>query len=143
MANPLSPLDCACFNTRKVARLLGQVYDRALEPSGLKNTQFAALAVADEYEGISITELSREMEIERTTLTRNLQLLERDRLVRIGPGADGRSKTVVVTAKGRRKLAVAMPLWTAAQEQVLREFGTKRWKSLRGELDAMRTSLRA
>ena len=143
MAQPLSPLDCVCFNTRKVARLLGQVYDRALEPSGLKNTQFAALAVANEYEGISIAELSREMEIERTTLTRNLQVLERDGLVRIGPGADGRSKTVVVTAKGRRKLAAAMSLWTAAQKQVLREFGTKRWNSLRGELDAMRASLRA
>jgi DNA-binding MarR family transcriptional regulator len=68
--------------------------------------------------------------------------LERDGLVRIGPGADGRSKTVVVTAKGRRKLAAAMPLWSAAQKQVLRDFGTKRWNSLRGELDAMRASLR-
>ncbi len=143
MAKTLSPLDCACFNTRKVARLLGQLYDRALEPSGLKNTQFAALAVAVEHAGISITELSKEMEIERTTLTRNLQLLARDGLVRIEAGVDGRSKTVVVTAKGRRRLADAMPLWTAAQEQVLREFGTKRWKSLRRELDAMRTSLRA
>lgn len=143
MAKQLNPLDCACFNTRKVARLLGQVYDRALEPSGLKNTQFAALAVADAHEGVSITELSHEMEIERTTLTRNLQVLERDGLVRVGAGVDGRSKTIVVTAKGRRKLASAMPLWTGAQEQVLREFGGRRWKSLRGELDAMRTSLRA
>ena len=126
---------------RKVARLLGQFYDRALEPSGLKNTQFTALAVADRSGPISITELSRSMEIERTTLTRNLQILQRDGLIKVGAGADGRTKTVVVTPKGRRRLEVASPLWASAQEYVLGVFGRKRWKSLRGELDAMQASL--
>lgn len=143
MVKVLSPFDCACFNTRKTARVLGQVYDRALEPSGLKNTQFTALAVADAHDGISITELAQAMEIERTTLTRNLRLLERDGLVKIGPGLDGRSKTVVLTAKGKRLLDAALPLWKAAQERMLREFGANRWKSLRKELDAMRGSLQA
>ena len=143
MTNRPDPLDCACFNTRKVARLLGQVYDRALEPSGLKNTQFAALAVAAGHGPISITELSRSMEIERTTLTRNLQLLQRDGLVRIGTGVDARSKTVTVTARGKRRLKAALPLWAAAQERVSQTFGGKRWKSLRAELDAMRASLHA
>jgi DNA-binding MarR family transcriptional regulator len=136
-----SPLDCACFNTRKTARVLGQVYDRALEPSGLKNTQFTALAVADAYDGISITELAKAMEIERTTLTRNIQVLERDGLIKVGPGADGRTKTVVLTAKGKRTLAAALPLWKRAQERMLREFGANRWKSLQKELDAMRDRL--
>lgn len=136
-------MDCACFNTRKVARLLGQVYDRALEPSGLKNTQFTALSVAERQGPISITELSRSMEIERTTLTRNLQVLERDGLVKLGAGVNGRSKTVIVTRKGRRRLKAALPLWAGAQEHVLRVFGGKRWQSLRTELDAMRASLHA
>jgi DNA-binding MarR family transcriptional regulator len=141
MAKALSPVDCACFNTRKTARVLGQVYDRALEPSGLKNTQFTALAVAADYDGISITELSQAMEIERTTLTRNLKLLERDGLLKVGPGPDGRSKTVVLTPEGRRRLDAALPLWRAAQKRVLREFGAKRWESLQKELDAMRDQL--
>jgi DNA-binding MarR family transcriptional regulator len=141
MAKAPSPLDCACFNTRKTARVLGQVYDRALEPSGLKNTQFTALAVADAYDGISITELSKAMETERTTLTRNLKVLERDGLVKVGPGADGRSKTVVLTAKGKSRLDVALPLWKQAHERTLREFGANRWKSLQMELDAMRDHL--
>ncbi len=143
MPSHLDPLDCACFNTRKVARLLGQFYDRALEPCGLKNTQFSALAVAKRYGAISISELSRAMDIERTTLTRNLRVLERDGLVKLGAGVDARSKTVVVTGKGRRRLQAALPLWAAAQEHVLQVFGGKRWKSLRTELDAMGASLRA
>lgn len=141
MAKVSNPLDCACFNVRKTARVLGQVYDRALEPSGLKNTQFTALAVADAYDGISITELSKAMEIERTTLTRNLKVLERDGLVRVGAGADGRSKTVVLTAKGRRRLEAALHLWKQAHERMLREFGATRWKSLQKELDTMRERL--
>lgn len=136
-----TPLDCACFNTRKTARVLGQVYDRALAPAGLKNTQFTALAFADAYGGISITELSKAMEIERTTLTRNLKVLERDELVKVGPGADGRSKTVTLTAKGKRLLHATLPLWEQAHARMLREFGASRWKSLQKELEAMRNSL--
>ena len=141
MAKVSSPLDCACFNTLKTARVLGQVYDRALEPSGLKNTHFTALSVADAYDGISITELSKAMEIERTTLTRNLKVLERDGLVKGGPGADGRSKMVVLTAKGKRRLDAALPVWKQAHERMLREFGANRWKSLQKELDVMRDRL--
>lgn len=137
------PMDCVCFNTRKTARLLAQMYDRALEPSGLKNTQFTALAIANRSGPISITELSRTMDVERTTLTRNLQLLQRDGLVKLGAGADARSKTVIVTGKGRNRIREAQPLWEAAQEEVLRVFGRKRWKSLRGELDAVRRTLRS
>lgn len=143
VAKASNPLDCACFNTRKTARVLGQVYDRALEPSGLKNTQFTALAVADAYDGISITDLSKAMEIERTTLTRNLKVLERGGLVKVGPGADGRSKTVVLTAKGSRRLEAALPFWQEAHERMLREFGARRWKSLQKELDTMRNRLQA
>lgn len=141
MAKAPNPFDCACFNTRKTARVLGQVYDRALEPSGLKNTQFTALAVADARGGISITELSKAMEIERTTLTRNLKVLERDGLVKVAPGADARSKTVVLTGKGKRRLGAALPLWQQAHERMLRKFGANRWKSLQKELDVMRDSL--
>jgi DNA-binding MarR family transcriptional regulator len=143
VAKASNPLDCACFNARKTARVLGQVYDRALEPSGLKNTQFTALAVADAYDGISITDLSKAMEIERTTLTRNLKVLERGGLVKVGPGADGRSKTVVLTAKGSRRLEAALPFWQEAHERMLREFGARRWKSLQKELDTMRSRLQA
>ena len=143
MRNPSDFTDCACFNTRKTARLLAQFYDQALEPGGLKNTQFTALAVADRSGPITITELARRMEIERTTLTRNLQLLQRDGLIDVGAGDDRRSKSVVVTPQGRIRLKAAMPLWEAAQERVLRGFGRKRWKSLRDDLEEIRTSLHA
>lgn len=137
MAQVLKFSDCACFNIRKTARVLAQAYDRALEPSGLKNTQFTALALVAGRDPMSITELSRIMEIERTTLTRNLNILVRDGLVRIQPGADARSKRIEATAKGKATLKKAIPLWQSAQTQLLQLFGKKRWSLLRRELRAI------
>lgn len=142
MLKQMDPMDCACFNTRKVARLLGQFYDRTLEPSGLRNTQFTALAAAERHGAVSITDLARAMDMERTTLTRNAQVLERDGLVTLEAGDDARAKTVRVTAKGKARLKAALPLWVEAQEHVLRAFGSQRWGALRTELDAMGASVR-
>lgn len=135
------PLDCVCFNTRKTARLLGQFYDRVLEPSGLRNTQFSALVVVSQRGPISITDLSQIMEIERTTLTRNLQVLQRGGLVKLVPGEDRRSKHVTITGKGRARLKAALPLWKSAQRDVLASFGQQRWQSLRAELEEVREGL--
>ncbi len=137
MAEPLIFGNCACFNVRKTARVLAQTYDRALEPSGLKNTQFTVLAMVSARDPMSITQLSRAIEIERTTLTRNLNILIRDRLLELVAGADARSKQVEVTAKGRAALKQAIPLWQRAQEHLITQFGKKRWSSLRRELNSI------
>jgi DNA-binding MarR family transcriptional regulator len=129
---------CACFNVRKVSRQLSQLYDHALEPSGLKNTQFTMLAVASEASPISITDLSRLLDLDRTTLTRNLRIVEREGLVVVRSGKDARSKTVILSAKGRSRLKQATPLWRNAQAKILKRFGRDRWDSLRVELQDMR-----
>ncbi|MEE9539836.1 MAG: MarR family transcriptional regulator, partial [candidate division NC10 bacterium] len=35
---------CVCFNIRKAARAISQLYDDVLRPSGLRVTQFSILA---------------------------------------------------------------------------------------------------
>ncbi len=128
--------DCACYNTRKAARLLAQAYDRALEPSGLKNTQFSALAVIyGSDDGLTITELAAKMSVERTTLTRNLSVLVRNGLVRIDAGADARSKLVAITAAGRKALDKAIPLWERIQSSVTGSLGD--WPKLRREIETL------
>lgn len=135
--------ECACFNVRKVSRQLGQLYDRALEPSGLKNTQFTLLAVASEAGPVSITELSHLLDLDRTTLTRNLRIMEREGLVVVASGEDARSKTITVSAKGRSRLQEATPQWRSAQTKILKRFGRDRWGSLRAELQEMLEMTRA
>lgn len=97
--------ECACYTTRRAARQLGQAYDRALRPSGLTNTQFSTLAVISLSEGsagidLTMSELAARIGVERTTLTRNLEVMRRDGLVRVMAGADARCKRIELTAKG-------------------------------------------
>ncbi len=127
---------CACYNTRKAARLLAQAYDRALEPSGLNNTQFATLAsISGSADGLTITELAAGMGVDRTTLTRNLKLMVREGLVRLDAGQDARVKLVAVTTAGREALETAIPLWQRIQGSITQELGD--WPRLRADIEAL------
>ena len=128
-------LNCSCFHLKKTARLMSQMFDYHLKPSGLKNTQFTALAATMMYAPISITDLADLMVTDRTTLTRKLKLMEKEDLIAVEPGKDSRSRNVVVTAKGKKVLKQALPLWRIAQKSVLEQFGKTRWKSLVSELE--------
>src|SRR2546428_5026643 len=63
--------------------------------------------------------------IDQTTLTRSLNLLERDGVIERASHPDARIRAMKLTSKGRRALEAARPLWARAQDKVLRELGTK------------------
>jgi DNA-binding MarR family transcriptional regulator len=124
-AERLSP--CVCNTLRIVTRAVTQLYDETLRPSGLRVTQFSTLAAIARVGEANVTQLTDTLAIDQTTLTRSLTLLERDQMVERVPHPDGRIKAMRLTARGRRVLAAARPLWARAQNRVLREWGTKAW----------------
>jgi DNA-binding MarR family transcriptional regulator len=134
MAEPFNPVDCASFNLRKASRLMAQAYDRYLQPSGLTNTQFTLLALTSRRGPISITELAGALGMERTTLTRNLRLVERQGLLEVTAGRDARTRDVRLTAKGSKILKKATPLWQEAQSRVVKALGRAHWRELVKEL---------
>ena len=75
---------CTCFAVRRTARALTQMYDAALAPAGIRSTQYAILAAIGEKTDISVHDLANAMVMDRTTMGRNLRLLERDGLVVVG-----------------------------------------------------------
>jgi DNA-binding MarR family transcriptional regulator len=124
---PLADLaKCSCANLRKAARATTQLYDTFLRPSGLRVTQFTLLSVIAGRGPIGITALAEEAVMDRTTLTRNLDLLERNGLIRIHPGADARVREVTLTPAAHDKLAAAYPYWLEAQAQVNKALGPGR-----------------
>jgi len=137
MEGLLDTVDCACFNLRKTARLVAQVYDQQLRPFGLNNTKFTTLATTIMKSPISITDLAELLSTDRTTLTRNIKLLKKDGLLAIKPGDDSRSRNVVATAKGQKLIKQALPEWKVAQEKVLEQFGKSQWKSFKSELETL------
>ena len=131
--------ECACFNVRKAARAITRFYDSVLEPSGIQGTQFSLLTVAHLAGELPITETADRLGLDRTTLTRNLKVLEARGLIAVGPGKDGRTKSIKVTVAGRDALKKALPYWKTAQQLVVRDLGHSRFKTLLKELDAIRT----
>lgn len=118
---------CVCNTLRMVTRAVTQLYDDALRPSGLRVTQFSILATIARNDEANLKQLEDALAIDQTTLTRSLNLLERDRLIERAPHPDGRIKPMRLTAKGRRALKIARPLWAQAQQKVLGEIGTNAW----------------
>ena len=134
--SPAAPENCTCFNLRKAARAVTQAYDAALQPVGLKATQYSVLAAAAAIGPLTVGKLADRLVMDRTTLTRNLNPLERDGLVRIEEGEDRRARLVTVTPAGRRLLARAQPLWRSAQERMVDRLGRRQWSELLSGLDA-------
>src|SRR6266404_3876578 len=121
----LSP--CVCNTLRMASRAVTQLYDDVLRPSGLRVTQFNILAMIARMGEASLKQLEDALAIDQTTLTRSLNLLERDAVIERASHPDGRIKAMRLTPRGRRALGVARPLWARAQDTVLREFGTPAW----------------
>jgi DNA-binding MarR family transcriptional regulator len=110
-----------------VSRAVTQLYDDVLRPSGLRVTQFSILATIARLGEANLRQLEDMLAIDQTTLTRSLNLLERDGVIERVPHPDGRIKAMKHTSKGRRALEAARLLWSQVQDKVLRELGTKAW----------------
>lgn len=121
----LSP--CVCNTLRMVSRAVTQLYDEVLRPSRLRVTQFSILAAIGRMGEANLRQLGGALAIDQTTLTRSLNLLERDRLIQRVSHPDRRVKAMGLTSKGERALEVARPLWAQAQDKILRELGAKAW----------------
>jgi DNA-binding MarR family transcriptional regulator len=132
--------ECACNKVRKAARAITRVYDEALRPTGLRVTQFGILGITSALQPVTVTRLADETVTDRTTLTRNLRLLEKMGLIEINRGQDRRQRVVVLTKEGRTALKSAYPMWQKAQAYVMDELGRGQWEQLREGLSAI-TSL--
>lgn len=129
-------LACACFNLRKAARAVTQLYDEMLRGTGLRSTQFTLLMLVAAKDQVSVTDLANMAVMDRTTLTRNLRLLERRGFVQVRPGEDRRVREVALTRKGHGALTTAFPLWEKAQAQVASKMGQARVDRLLSDLTA-------
>lgn len=125
------PIPCACFNVRKASRAISQLYDEALQPAGLRGTQYSLLT-AISYVGLEgVGVLSEVLVTDRTTLSRNLRPLVERGWVESVRDDDGRKRAYRLTVGGRAKLDAAIPLWERAQKRVADGLGEETFEKLR------------
>src|ERR1700754_695674 len=130
----------ACTNTalRRASRRLGQLYDEALAPTGLRSTQVGLLTqiqvMADTGSrlGPTLQDLAGELALRVSGITHALSPLIRDGLVDLLPDpADARVKHALLTAKGKAKWVKAVQYWAIANEHVEKVMSSAKAAKLR------------
>jgi DNA-binding MarR family transcriptional regulator len=132
---------CNCLALRQAARHVTQFYDQFLAPAGLRTTQFSILARLRRLGPMTISALAADLVMDRTTLGRNLQPLEREGLVAVVKGrTDRRSREIRLTDPGAERLRTAVDGWVKAQTGFEVVFGEQRSSELRALLHAVSAS---
>ena len=134
--------NCVCFNLRRVTRVVTQFFDVEMRKHGIRSTQGSVLAAMHAVGPSHMAELSEILGMERTTLLRNLQPLQRDGLVTIEGGGHGARVELSLTAKGRKQIEKLVPAWASAQRTAVQVLGEKRWSAVLADLDAVASALR-
>lgn len=129
---------CFCTNLRLATRKLSAIYDAALEPLGINIAQYYLLRTINEHQPVSLTELGRLTGLDRSTMGRNVRVLERIGLAETGRGeADQREAHVSLTRSGRNLLRKATPIWDKCQEDFVSRLGHDKVEALGLTLDAI------
>ena len=136
---------CSCASLRRLTRRVTQHYDQVLKPSGLRVTQYSIMVHIAEAvkrsETLSLTQLAGRLEMDRTTLTRNLGPLEKAGWLELTDGPDRRSRAVRLTPSGERLLRKAAPLWRSAEQSFRQAVGADQAAQLRRLVSGAMSSL--
>jgi DNA-binding MarR family transcriptional regulator len=138
---------CVCLALRRAGRLATQVFDARLRPSGLTIGQFGIMTQVyrSSLSGPPLTmkALSTAIGMDPTTLNRTLKPLEGQALISTAPDPrDRRARCIQLTISGKERLAQAMPLWRAADDELRRILGAETALALSGLLGLASEKLR-
>ena len=133
-SSPPGTTPCVCATVKKLSRILVKLYDAPLVDAGINITQLAVLRCIGRRPGDSLSDVAAELEMDRTTFYRAIAPMERGGWITVREGNNARSKTAILTPKGKRILSKAAEGWTKTQKRVLATFGEERWLRLVNEL---------
>lgn len=131
-------VECYCTHARRAAGQLTVFYDEALAQAGLRVTQFSLMRAVMRLAQPTIGGLAEATGLDRSTLGRNLRVLQRQGLLLLGPGADERTRVVTMTAAGEAAIDAAMPHWLRAQARIEAVLGRESEARLKRLVDDLR-----
>ena len=115
---------CLATRVRQLSRIITRVYDDAMRPLGITASQYTLLAQLASRDGITAVEIGHELDIEKSTLSRNLKRLLKDGHIIMDPPAGRRGRGLHLTPKGQAVLKEAYPVWQSAQTRTISALGT-------------------
>lgn len=133
------PTQCLCTKLRRASRGVTRIYEEALADVGLNAAQFSLLRNLQRLGQPSISALAEAMGLDRSTLGRNLRVVESRGLLQLSGGSDQRSRQVALTDAGVRVLEQGAPLWERAQQELALRLGADKRAELMALLDDLET----
>ena len=132
--------ECLGFRARLLSRIVTSVYDDSLSAVGLKVSQFSVLNAVASREDALPAELAKFLEMDESTLSRNVARMCARGWLRLEPGEDDRrSHQITITDMGKALLRKSYPAWQQAQSQVAHKLGPEGVASLRSVVRKLRS----
>lgn len=136
--NPAVPtLACVSYNLRKASRIVSKLYTREMRPAPVRGPQFSLMMMISRRQNPTISELARDIGADRTTMTRNLEQLQKRGFIEITQGKNLRTKAVRIAPEGQAALERSITYWQKAQNKVLKTLGQDRWTRMLTDLSAL------
>ena len=133
--------DCIAVRIRLLSRTISNIYDQAFRPLGVTIGQMNILVVAAKMGPMAPGDVARKLSMEKSTLSRNIERMRVQGWVNVEPGESGRTQLLSVSAKGRRLIVKALPLWRDAQAQTTSLLGQQGIRSIHKAADTVWASL--
>lgn len=113
------------------------MYDTAMQESGVRSTQFALLVAIAKIQPVAMGALAEVLSIDRTTLSRSLRLLQKERMITISRRSEMRQRFLELTPAGEKALQHSLPLWREAHAKFVAALGPDYWLAMRSELERL------
>ena len=124
------------------ARLLRKLIDRRLQPLGLSRAQWSVLAILANHEGVSQSQISQELEIEKSTAGRLIDQVEKNGWIERRPiPGDRRLWSIHLTDQARQLLVEIERVVLHAREEMLRGLSAEQQDTLTDLLRTLKTNL--
>lgn len=125
---------CVATRVRQLSRIVTRVYDDAMRPHGITGSQFTLLTQLGARDGITAVEIGQDLDIEKSTLSRNLKRLLALGMITMDPPAGRRGRGLHLTSKGESVIRSAYPVWQDAQRRAMMALGPESRSQLDGLL---------
>ncbi|MFA6140100.1 MAG: MarR family winged helix-turn-helix transcriptional regulator [Hyphomicrobium sp.] len=116
---------CLATRVRQLSRIVTRSYDDAMRPLHITASQYTLLAQLAARDGVTAVEIGHELDIEKSTLSRNLKRLQNDGHISMDPPAGRRGRGLHLTPKGQAILKDAFPVWQDAQKRAFTVMGAE------------------
>jgi DNA-binding MarR family transcriptional regulator len=132
--------DCLAVRVRMIGRAVTALYERLLSRHGVTVAQVNLLAALGKAGPCAPSRLGALLYLERSTVSRNLEILLRNGWVRPVSSDDKGLKEVALTLDGRNKVESVMDDWRGAQAEASRLLGEDGVRVVHSLADSLRRS---